>query len=176
MHLHKVTKTDEFCDKVQAEWLSYMCETDNTIEQWSTNHRECSNICGYWNYVTHLSDHATGDKKYVNLGIIVKSALSLSHGNAAPERGFSVNNSLLSKERLSLGEQTICAERIVKEAVRLFGSVTDIPMTKELVASSRRAHAEYALQQEKAKVEKLKKGGGTKKAGIGTQGKRSCFG
>lgn len=80
--------------------------------------------------------------------------MSLSHGNAAPERGFSVNNSLLSKERLALGEQTICAERVVKEAVRLFGSVTNIPITKELIASSRRAYTEYALQMEKEKNEK----------------------
>jgi hypothetical protein len=80
--------------------------------------------------------------------------LSLSHGNAAPERGFSVNNSLLSKKRLALGEQAICAERIVKEAVRLFGSVTNIPITKEMIASSRRAYAEYALQLEKENNEK----------------------
>jgi ribosomal protein L9 len=83
--------------------------------------------------------------------------LSLSHGNAAPEKGFSVNNSVLSKERLALGEQTICAERLVKEAVRLFGSVTNNPITKELIAASRRAYAEYTLQLEKEKIEKRAK-------------------
>jgi hypothetical protein len=59
MHLHNVTKTDGLCDKVQAEWLIYMCDTDNTVEQWSAKHlNECSGICGYWNYVTHLSNVA----------------------------------------------------------------------------------------------------------------------
>jgi hypothetical protein len=58
-----------------------------------------------------------GDKKYKSLSALVKSALTLSHGNSVPERGFSVNNSLLSKERLGLAEKTIIAERVVKEAV-----------------------------------------------------------
>lgn len=157
MHFAKVTKTDAFCDKVQAEWSMYMCETNSTVEQWSTKHHgDCSDICGYWNSIAQLSDVA-GDKKYENLVNVVKSALSLSHGNAAPERGFSVNNSLLSKERLALGEQTICAVRVVKEAVRLFGAVTNIPITKELIASSRRAYAEYALVLEKEKIEKKAK-------------------
>ena len=118
-HLSKVTKTDSFCDKVKAEWLLYMCDNDSELEMWSSNHQnDCSNICRYWDYVTRLVD-ATGDHKYKELGTVVKSALSLSHGNAAPERGFSVNNALLSKERLALEEETICAERIVKEAVTL---------------------------------------------------------
>lgn len=154
VHLHKVTQTDAFCDKAQAEWLTYMGDKDITVEQWTANHLDVgSDICGYWNYVTHLVD-AAGDMKYRNLAVVIKCALSLSHGNAAPERGFSINNSLLSKERLALGEQTICAERVVKEAVRLFGSVTNIPMTKELIASARRAYTEYALQTEKEKNEK----------------------
>ena len=63
--------------------------------------------------------------------MIVKAALTLSHGNAAPERGFSVSNSFLStNERLSLGEDTLCAERLVKEAVRVFGSVLRVSIIK----------------------------------------------
>lgn len=156
-HLHKVTRSDAFCDKAQAEWMMYMCERDSTVEQWSINHiDDSSDICAYWNYISRLTDR-TGEKKFVNLTVVVKCALSLSHGNAAPERGFSVNNSLLSKERLSLGEKTICAERIVKEAVRLFGSVAGIPITRNLIAASRMAHAEYSLQQEKEKNEKKAK-------------------
>jgi hypothetical protein len=72
---------------------------------------------------------------------------------AAPERGFSVNNSVLSKERLALGEQTVYAERIVKEAVRLYGSVTRIPITRPSIACSRKARAENVLQMEKEKNE-----------------------
>ena len=35
-------------------------------------------------------------KKYVHLSFVGKAALTLSHGNAAPERGFSVNNALVT--------------------------------------------------------------------------------
>lgn len=152
MHLTKVTKGDAFCDKAKADWLLYMCDSNNKLEQWIVDHEsDCSDICSYWDYVTRLTDVA-GDRKYKHVEVVVKSALSLSHGNAAPERGFSVNNSLLSKERLALGEETISAARVVKEAVKLFGSVTGVPVTKSLIACSRKAHAEYVLQLEKEKT------------------------
>jgi hypothetical protein len=88
--------------------------------------------CEYWQHVSVITD-TTGEKKYTNLSFIAKAALSLSHGNASPERGFSVNNSLLTDERGSLAERSIIAQRVVKEAIRLYGSVPQIPMTKEVV-------------------------------------------
>jgi hypothetical protein len=39
-----------------------------------------------------------------------------------PEHGFSENNALLAKDRLSLDEKSIVAERLVKDAVRVEGS------------------------------------------------------
>ena len=60
----------------------------------------------------------------------------------------------MSKERLALGEETTCATRVVKEAVRLFGSVTGVPVTKSLIACSRKAHADYVLHLEKEKTAK----------------------
>jgi len=44
-----------------------------------------------------------GEKKYKNLSYIDK-ALTVSHSNASPEWGFSVNNALVTKERGSLSE------------------------------------------------------------------------
>ena len=65
--------------------------------------------------------YGTGDQKYKSFNALVKSALALSHGNAVLQRGFSVNNSLLSSERLGLSEKTIIADRVVKEAVGFIG-------------------------------------------------------
>ena len=59
-----------------------------------------------------------------------------------------MNNSLLSKERLGLAEKTIIAERVVKEAVRVYVGVTAVPVTKKLIASVRQSHAEYILAME----------------------------
>jgi len=39
---------------------------------------------------------------YECLTHVAKAALTLSHSNALPERGFSVNNAMLGKEKLSL--------------------------------------------------------------------------
>ena len=38
-----------------------------------------------------------GQKKYEHVSFVGKAALTVSHGSAAPERGFSVNNALLTK-------------------------------------------------------------------------------
>jgi len=48
---------------------------------------------------------------------VAKAALTLSHSNAIPERGFSVNNAMLDKEKLSLGVNAIVALRIVKSTL-----------------------------------------------------------
>jgi len=52
-----------------------------------------------------------------------------------------VNNALVTKERGSLSERSIVALRVVKEAIRLFGSCTKVPITKDLI----HGHSEYAI-------------------------------
>ena len=54
-----------------------------------------------------------------------------------------MNNALLRKDRLSLGEKTIVAERIVKDSIRVFGSVTAVPINKDIVEAARNAGSEY---------------------------------
>jgi len=88
-------------------------------------------ICAYWQHVSTTVDTA-GEKKYEHLGYIAKAALTLSHGIAAPERGFSVNNALVTQEKNSVAERSIVALRVVKEVIRLFGSCTNVPMIKDL--------------------------------------------
>ena len=95
-----------------------------------------------------------GGKKYQNLAYVAKAALTLSHSNAIPERGFSMNSALLRKDRLSLGEKTIVAERIVKDSIRVFGSVTAVPINKDIIEAARKAGSEYMLHlEEKRKKE-----------------------
>jgi len=63
-----------------------------------------------------------GGKTYKCLTHVAKAALILSHSNAIPERGFTVKNDILGKEKLLIGENTIVALRIVKNTIRRFGS------------------------------------------------------
>ena len=61
-----------------------------------------------------------GSRKYESLSYLAKAALTLSHSNAIPERGFSVSNALLDKGKLELAETTIVAERVVKDCSNLW--------------------------------------------------------
>ena len=56
LQLIKVTKTDTFCDSVTSEWLTYMCDTDKTLEEWTTEHSPTADICEYWQYVSKMTD------------------------------------------------------------------------------------------------------------------------
>jgi len=89
-----VTKSGQFCDTVCTECL--LCATgtalDSAVDQFPNN------ICVYWLHVSNMVD-TVGEKKYKNLSYIAKAALTLSHSNAFPERGFSVNNALVTKEQ-----------------------------------------------------------------------------
>ena len=86
------------------------------------------------------------------------SDLLFSHGNAIPERGFSMNNVLLTKDRMSLKEESIISEWIVKDAIRLFGFVTAVPISKGLIRATKKAYSEYAhhLEEEKKSICKMK--------------------
>jgi len=116
-------------------------------------------ICTYWHKVSQLPD-GRGGKTYECLTHVAKAVLTLSHSNAIPDRGFSVNKAMLGKEQLSLGENTIAALCIVKDTVRLFGSATSVPITKDLLTAARKAHSEYQLyleEQQRQKAAELHK-------------------
>src|SRR5258706_476862 len=107
---------------VNAEWLVYM--SVSSVKTFQEDFDTSGDICAYWQKVSEVPNE-TGGKKYASLSHVAKTALTLSHGNAIPECGFSVNNALLGKEKLSLAEKTIVAQLIVKETVNIFGSVTN---------------------------------------------------
>ena len=60
----------------------------------------------YWFKVQEIID-ACVKKKYSCLWTLVKCLLSLSHGNADPERGFSLNKFVLNVHGSSLSNDTI---------------------------------------------------------------------
>ena len=149
-HMRKVTKTDQLCDTVCSEWLLYA--SDSVLDSTAAN--ISNDICAYWVHVSNMVD-TVGEKKYQHLSYVAKASLTLSHSNASPERGFSVNNALVTTERGSLSQRSIVALRVVKEAVRLFGSCTKVPITKDFIHAVRHAHSEYALFLENQRKQAL---------------------
>ena len=78
-----MTKSDQFCDTVCTEWL--LCATDTAQD--SAVDLFPNNIRVYWLHVSNMVD-TVEEKKYKNLSYIAKAALTLSHSNASPDRGF----------------------------------------------------------------------------------------
>jgi len=87
--------------------------------------------------------------KYALLIKVTKMVLVLSHGQAAVERGFSVNKEI---EVENLNDKSLVAQRIVCDYVRVCGGVLEVPMTKELLQSASNSRQRYSryLEEQRA--------------------------
>jgi len=119
-----------------------------------------SNLLNFTDFLFLFTD-VTGCKMFPHLSRLAKASLTISHGNAVAERGFSVNTAVLTKDRMSLNEATIQALRVVKEVIRLHGSPTTVPVTRSMINAVRHAHSQYLShldsEKQKAAVEVARK-------------------
>jgi len=101
-----------------------------------------------------LNKPVTGCKMFRRLSRLAKVSLTISHGTAVAEHGFSVNTALLSKDRMLLDETTVQALRLVKETTRLHGSPIAVPVTRSVISAVHHAHSKYLsyLESEKQKT------------------------
>ena len=109
--------------------------------------RQMKRIDDYWCQIGQLKDEQ-GRKKYPQLFALVKCVFSLSHGNSAPENRFSINKSMLEVHGHSLGEDTLEALRVVKDAIVNSGSVPNIPITHTLIMSVKNSYQKYQADLE----------------------------
>ena len=75
---------------------------------------------------------------------MARCILSLPNGNADPERGFSINKSVLQIHGTSLEEDTIVALQLVKDYIVLNNGVDKIDIEESHIASCRNARTCYA--------------------------------
>jgi hypothetical protein len=95
-----------------------------------------------------------GQPKFPSLGIVVKAALCLSHGQADIERGFSINKQVL-EDWTTLSEQTLRATRTVKDVINRYdGSIVKIPITRKLLQAHKNSYQLYKDSPEAAKNDK----------------------
>ena len=119
--------------------------------------------CDMEKFVLYLQklNSSDGQPKYPFLVSLFKLVLSISHGNSAPENGFSINKAMLDIHGYSLGESTIEALRFVKDAILKHSSILDIPITRSLLDnvkdSRKRYMADLEAQRATEKEEEAKR-------------------
>lgn len=95
-----------------------------------------------------LGRFVSGRAEYALLWDLMKCLLTLFHGQAAVERGYSVNEDMLVE---NLKERTLVALRLVQDAMA--GHAKDEPLPKDLIQHCKAARKRYVqyLEDEKKK-------------------------
>ena len=90
---------------------------------------------------------------------LFQAILSLSHGNAYPERGFSVNKQLLQSHGYIMKEKSIVSLQLLKDELIRAGGVLKFPCTIELINFIKNAPVKYFadIELQKLTVEKEKR-------------------
>lgn len=81
----------------------------------------------------------------------IKIILCLSHGNAAVERGFSVNKECLVE---NLKEDSLIAQRLVHDAVLAAGGVEKVLITDKMLQMVRNSYSVFREELQKKKAER----------------------
>lgn len=85
--------------------------------------------------------HTIADKsEYKNLWRVVQVLLTLSHGQAGVERGFSHNKELISD---NLSQLSLKARRVVHDHIKIAGGSCQVHITKKLLVSAANACGRY---------------------------------
>ena len=93
--------------------------------------------------------HCLGIQKYKDLSYVVKIILTLSHGQASVERGFSINKSLV---KVNMKEETIVAKKIIRDYM-LANSLKPhtVEISNKLILSCSTARQKYRQHIEEVK-------------------------
>jgi len=89
--------------------------------------------------------------QFVKLYELVKVLLLLSHGQAAVERGFSVNKEV---EVENLKHQSLIAQRIICDYVSSVGGILNVPVTEPMLKEARSARQKYETYLENERKKK----------------------
>ena len=134
----------ETADAVKRQYLSLVESND------------FSTACDLFQFQDRLDDFFyknVGSKDNMqDLWTVTKIVLTISHGNARVESGFSVNKAFLCP---NLKEATLRAQRIVYDAVKSAGGPSKTMITNEMLKSVSLARKRYQVTQVTASVKML---------------------
>ncbi|CAF1374499.1 unnamed protein product [Didymodactylos carnosus] len=148
-------------DRIRGEWMMYAAETID--EQWYIKKRyqdsdgntqiEHQRIDFYWNKVLSLTTNV-GLSKYPTMAKIIKNILIVAHGNSDVERGFSVNEHIVTENRTLLTASSINGLRATWDAINFAGSGSShkVPVNAELLHAVRKSKSIYNQEQLSLKI------------------------
>ena len=94
-------------------------------------------------------------KKYVNLAFVIKMVLALSHGQAAVERSFSINKSVVD---VNMKEESIVARKTIKDHMLSNDIQPDIiEISNKMINFYRSARQKYEIHKEREAENKKKR-------------------
>ena len=140
--------SDEDVVKVLDEWRVY--QEVEVPQEW----KKLKRVDEYWGKILSMVN-PMGNKRFPVLSVLVRSALSLAHGNADSERSLSENRKIATSERALLSEKTLVGIRLSKDAVKSNdNNPFTYPISKEMLAFCSGAHAMYQKEKEEAAKKK----------------------
>ena len=109
---YKKTENDEGVsrDNRQSCWPQALQDCGLKRMQLPSSYKRIDHI---WSKIGPLQNEH-GAVKYPQLFSLIRIVFSLSHGNAYPKRGFSVNKQLVESHGYATGSKTIASLRMVK--------------------------------------------------------------
>lgn len=95
-----------------------------------------------------------GISKYKDLSFVLKLILTLSHGQASVERGFSLNNNAI---KTNMSPESLVAKRIIKDHMIANNlKPHTIEITKQIIRAFKSGRQKYSLHLEEEKKKKEK--------------------
>lgn len=112
----------------------------------------------FWNIIFDMKD-PNGTRKFPAFTKIIKCMLSLTHGSADTERGFSVSGDVLTEDKTATTERTLNAKLNSKCGLNLFfgNSPILVPIDNNFIKSARYAYQNYSVYMAKCKEEEKQK-------------------
>ena len=153
--VEEIPKLIDEWKSVQAESIDRSWYEEDFVDKEGQSSTRLVRVDHFWRKVFHIKLH-TGLVKYTVLPKVVKTLLSIHHGNADVERSLSDNKKVVTGERVRLGEPTIRGLRRTKELARGVGGACNIPFGKEMADAVKNSHRVYTKRLEDEAKEKLK--------------------
>lgn len=122
---------DQFPDLIINQWHKY--QNESIDESWYRDNEteRFIPINLFWNKVSKIED-IDGKFMFTSLCKLLFTFLSISHGNATPERGFSLNKFVLD-DRTSLSEDVLISLRIIKDQLKCSEDIIEFKVTSRLM-------------------------------------------